>query len=112
MLVFGTAGMALGRFENKLVDFDLDANGQHTIFDPDDSFNDQQTDIGYVIGAGAAARVTDNMRVRFETQYVDFGRSRNFVNLADDALPPVTGPQRYDVENEMLIFRFGLSFGF
>ncbi len=112
LLLFGTAGVALGRYKNELIDFDLDANNQYTIFDTDDSFSDQQTDIGWVVGAGAEARVTDNVRLRFETQYVDFGRSRNIVNLADDALPPTSGPQRYDVENELLVFRFGLTFGF
>ncbi len=111
ILVFATAGLALGRLEDQLFDLDLDASGQYTIYDTDDSFIDRRTELGWVAGGGVELRVAENWRLRAEAQYVDFGSSTSITNLADDAIA-ATGPQRFDVENEMLIGRLGVSYSF
>jgi opacity protein-like surface antigen len=112
LLLFGTAGVALGSFENELFDLDLDENNHYTIYDLDDSFLDKRQDIGLAVGGGAEFRLARHWNIRIEGQFIDFGTSRNIVNLADDAVPPTTGTQNYDVENEMLVIRGGLTYTF
>ncbi|MEF2551841.1 outer membrane protein [Aurantimonas sp. A2-1-M11] len=55
-LVFATGGVAAARNE-------LSLNG----------FSDSQTSIGYTLGAGVEARITDNVTSRLEYRYSDFG---------------------------------------
>ncbi|MBC6717693.1 porin family protein [Aurantimonas sp. DM33-3] len=55
-LVFATGGVAAARNE-------LSLNG----------FSDSQTSIGYTLGAGVEARVSDDVTTRLEYRYSDFG---------------------------------------
>ena len=121
--LFAAAGLAAARIENSLTDRDAyrDENGEWVLLpngraaqrtDPDDSFRDGSTEIGWVIGAGIEAPLTDAWTLRLDGSYLDFGRSTYHANRSgDDRCCGAGTPRRpvtYRIENELTIMRFAL----
>ena len=123
--VFATAGLAAARIDNTLTDLDRscvpagDPDCRPTPWrtDPDDSFHDGSTEIGWVIGAGVETSLSDAWTLRLEGSYLDFGRSTHYANRSGDGRCGPGSPRRpcaYRVENRLgivrlaIIRRFGL----
>ena len=120
--LFAVAGLAAGRIENSLTDLDAyRRNGEWVLLpngrpaqrmDPDDSFRNGSTEIGWVIGAGVEAALTDAWTLRLSGSYLDFGRSTHHANLSGNdrccgAGSPRT-PVSYRIENKLGIARAAL----
>ena len=108
---FATGGLAAARIDNSVTDTDFDRDPiGHT--DPDDSFRDSSTRLGWAIGVGVETGLPDNWTLRLEGSYLDFGRSTYYVNRSGNNLCCGIGtqrrPVRYQVENSLGILRLGL----
>ena len=121
--VFASAGLALARIENSLIDLDAyrDRSGEWVLLpngraaqrmDPDDSFRDGSTEFGWVIGAGIEAPLGDAWTLRLEGSYLDFGESTHYANRSgDDRCCGRGSPRRpvsYRIENKLGIARLAL----
>ena len=118
--LFAAAGLAAARIGNSLTDLDAyrDANGEWVLLpngraaqrvDPDDSFYRGSTELGWVIGAGIEAPLTDAWTLRLDGSYLDLGRSTYHANRSgDDRCCGAGTPRRpvtYRIENELIIMR-------
>ena len=125
--VFASAGLALARIENSLMDLDAyrDRNGEWVLLpngraaqrmDPDDSFRDGSTEFGWVIGAGVEAPLSDAWTLRLEGSYLDFGEGAHHANRSgDDRCCGAGSPRRpvsYRIENRFGIVRLGIIYRF
>ena len=81
--VFASGGIAAARIDNSVTDIDFGPN-KPTQMDPDDSFRDGSTEIGWVIGLSVEAPLADAWTLRIEGSYLDFGRSTHYVNRSAD----------------------------
>lgn len=100
-LVFGTGGLAIGESVDLKRDFPAaPAFG----FRKDDS----GTRYGYAIGAGVEYAVTDNIIVRGEYQYVDFGKEK--LNLESRSIAGAS--QRASIDQDMHVIRAGVAYKF
>ena len=81
--VFASGGIAAARIENSVIDIDSGPN-MPSRMDPDDSFRDGSTEIGWVIGLGVEAPLADAWTLRLGGSYLDFGRSTHYVNRSGD----------------------------
>ena len=77
--VFVTGGVAVSRIANSVVDIDFGPD-MPTQEDPDDSFRDRSTEVGWVIGAGIEVPLPDSWALRLEGSHLDFGRETHRVN--------------------------------
>lgn len=93
--LFATAGVAIADVKNELTDTDAG------VFDPDDSFSDDDTRFGWVAGGGAEWMFAENWIGRAEALYFDFGEESYFVDTA------ATNSQ-YDVDNTALVARIAI----
>ena len=121
--VFASAGLALARVENSLTDLD---RGLDRSFDPprptpwrtdpDDSFRDGSTELGWVVGAGVEAPLGDAWTLRLEGSYLDFGESTHHANRSGNNRCCGAGtprrPVSYRVENRIGIVRLGFIYRF
>ena len=108
--VFATGGVAAARIVNSVTDIDFGPN-MPTRRDPDDSFRDGSTEIGWAVGVGVEAAVADGWILRLEGSYLDFGRSTHYVNRSGDGRCGPRNPRRscpYDVENKLGIVRLAI----
>ena len=114
--VFASGGLAVTRVANSVTDIDF-GPGMPTRMDPDDSFRDGSTEVGWVVGAGVEAPLSDAWTLRLEGSYLDFGHSTHYVNRSGDGRCGPGNSRRpcpYDIEHEFgmvrlaLICRFGL----
>ena len=108
--VFVTAGLAFAGISNSVTDIDSSDSG--SMVDPDDSFSKDSTEMGWVIGAGAEAALSDAWALRLEGLYLDFGESTHLVNRSANnrCCGPET-PRRaasYEVENRISIARLAI----
>ncbi len=108
--VFVTAGLAFADISNSVTDIDSSDSG--SMVDPDDSFSKDSTEMGWVIGAGAEAALSDAWALRLEGLYLDFGESTHLVNRSANnrCCGPET-PRRaasYEVENRISIARLAI----
>ena len=125
--VFASAGLALARIENSLMDLDAyrDRSGEWVLLpngraaqrmDPDDSFRDGSTEFGWVIGAGVEAPLSDAWTLRLEGSYLDFGEDAHHANRSgDDRCCGAGSPRRpvsYRIENKLGIVRLGIIYRF
>lgn len=108
--VFVTGGLAFAGISNSVTDIDSSDSG--SMVDPDDSFSKDSTEVGWVVGAGAEAGLSDAWALRFEGLYMDFGESTHLVNRSANnrCCGPET-PRRaafYEVENRLSVARLAI----
>ena len=121
--VFVSGGLATAGIDNSLTDLDAyrDQNGEWVLLpngraaqrrDPDDSFHDGSTEIGWVIGVGIETSLTDAWTLRLEGSYLDFGARTHDANRSgDDRCCGRGSPRRpvsYDVENKLGLMRLAI----
>ena len=75
--VFATGGLAIARIANSVTDIDFPPRR----IDPDDSFRDSSTEIGWVIGVVVETPLADDWTLRLEGSYLDFGSSTYYEPL-------------------------------
>lgn len=109
--VFATGGLAVARIANSVTDIDFPP----TRVDPDDSFRDSSTEIGWVVGIGVETPLADVWRLRLEGSYMDFGSSTHYVNRSGDNVCGPGNPRRpcpYHIENTLALVRLVLIYPF
>ena len=112
--VFATGGLAVAGIANSVTDIDFSRNMPPRM-DPDDSFRDRSTRIGWVIGGGVEAPLADAWVLRLEGSYLDFGRNTYNVNRSGNNACGPGNPRRpcpYNVENKLGIVRFAIIYRF
>lgn len=106
-IVFATAGLAIAGISNSVTDID-----SGTIWDPDDSFSEDSTELGWVIGTGLETALSDIWALRLEVLYMDFGENTYLVNRSGNNLccGPDTPrrPVSYEVENRFSTARLAI----
>ena len=117
--LFVSAGLAAARIENALTDLDrgLDRSFDPPRptpwrMDPDDSFRDGSTELGWVIGAGVETSLDDAWTLRLEGSYLDFGESTHHANRSGNnrccGKDTPRRPVSYRIENKLGIVRLAL----
>ena len=119
--LFVNGGPAWARISNSVTDIDFSRN-KPSWKDPDDSFEDNSSRFGWVIGLGAEIQWNKNLRralkndetwtIRLEGSYIDFGKESYTVNHSGNNRCGVGGPQRpciYTFSNKIRILRLVLS---
>ncbi len=109
--VFTTGGLAIARIANSVTDIDFPP----TRLDPDDSFHDRSTEIGWVVGAGVETPLADGWTLRLEGSYLDFGSSTYYANRSGNDPCGPDNPRRpcpYRVENNLALMRLALIYPF
>ena len=119
--VFVSGGLATAGINNSLIDLDRscvpagDLGGCRPTpwrRDPDDSFHDGSTEIGWVVSVGIETSLTDAWTLRLEGSYLDFGARTHDANRSGD--DPCCGsgssrrPVSYDVENKLGLMRLAI----
>ena len=115
--VFAAAGPAVARIVNSLTDIDRKFDEERKVchswhVDPDDSFRDDDTTVGWTIGAGVETALADAWTLRLEGLYLDFGRSTHAANRSRN--DPCCGdgtdrrPVSYRIENELGVLRLAV----
>ena len=105
--LFVSGGMALARIDNSVTDIDFGPN-RPTQVDPDDSFSNDATELGWVLGVGVEAPLTADWQLRLEGSYLDFGKGTYYVNRSGDGRCGPGMPRRpcpYNVKNKLSIVR-------
>ena len=113
--VFLTAGPAIAYIEKSVTDIDFSPEFPLGVFDPDDSFRDHSTDLGYVVGAGFESPFLANSFLRFDVSYYNFGEDTHQVNHSGGNRCGPGGPNRpcnFDIEHELVASRIALVFRF
>ena len=110
--VFATGGLAAARISNSVTDLDRSGLNDPWRFDPDDSFRQTSTEVGWTISVGVEAALSPAWSLRLEGNHLDFGSSTHHVNhSANDHCGP-GNPQRpcpYKVKNKLGVIRLGIS---
>ena len=108
--VFASGGIAVAGIDNSVTDIDFGPNTP-TRIDPDDSFRDGSTEVGWVIGLGVEALLAGAWALRLEGSYLDFGRSTHYVNHSGDGRCGPGMPRRpcpYNIENKIIGVRLAI----
>ena len=108
--VLFNGGVAVAGIENSVTDIDFFPD-MPPRKDPDDSFHDRSTRIGWVLGLGIEAPLGDAWRWRLDGSYLGFGRSTHRVNRSGNNPCGPGGPReacRYRVENHLVILRLAI----
>ncbi len=114
VLLFATAGMALSRVNRSVTDIDSGRDIAPHV-DPDDSFSDHTTEVGWVAGAGLETHLTRAWDVRLEGLYMDFGRSTHHVNHSGNNRCGPGGlhkPCPYKIDNALGVIRLAITYRF
>ena len=113
--LFATGGLAAARIVNSVTDIDYSGTSclqMDLRLDPDDSFRDSSTEVGWVIGVGVETPLADAWTLRLDGSYLDFGRSTYRANRAGDGRCCGSGSERrpvsYVVENRLGIVRLAI----
>lgn len=115
--VFVAAGPAVARIVNSLTDIDREFDRERQVchswrVDPDDSFRDDDTTIGWTVGVGVETALADAWTLRLEGSYLDFGRSAHSANRSGDDSCCGRGtarrPVSYRIENELGVLRLAI----
>jgi outer membrane immunogenic protein len=103
ILVFGTAGIAVGQVKNHwgwgFPGFDFS----------DSQFSVNNARAGYVVGGGIEAMIAPKISVRFEAMHVDLGTSRSTINGTPNCCAPA-GTFTTEFKNTANIGRVGLTY--
>ena len=108
--VLFNGGVTVAGIENSVTDIDFFGD-MSPRKDPDDSFHDRSTRIGWVLGLGIEAPLGDAWRWRLDGSYLGFGRSTHRVNRSGNNPCGPGGPReacRYRVENHLVILRLAI----
>ena len=109
--LFAAAGLAVARIENALADLDRSVDPPWRP-DPDDSFGDASTEVGWTLGAGVETALAGGWALRLEGLYLDFGRTTHRANLSgDDRCCGSGSPRRpvaYTIENRLGVMRLAV----
>ncbi len=112
--MFLNGGMAAAGIANSVTDIDFRGD-QPPVFDPDDSFVDDSTAVGWVVGLGVEAPLADAWTLRFDGSYLRFGPSTHKVNRSGNNRCGAGGPRRpcpYRVENSLALVRLAVIYRF
>ena len=111
--VFVAGGVSIAGISNSFTDLDPGMDGRAQV-DPDDSFDDRPTRVGWVAGVGIETPVADAWTLRLEGLYEDFGET---VHQAENRLGVNTGvcgpaqlpsPCRYGFDQRFALLRLVL----
>ena len=108
--VYLDGGVSVARLSNSFTDLDPGTNGQMDV-DHDDSFDDQLTRVGWVIGTGIEMPVAGAWNIRFEGLYMDTGETghqapnRLGVNAGICGPAGLPSPCRYDIDQRFALLR-------
>ena len=108
--VFFNGGAAVASITNSVTDIDFSRNMPPRM-DPDDSFHDRSTKIGWVLGLGIEAPLADGWKWRLDGSYLGFGRGTHRVNRSGNNPCGPGGPRRacsYRVENHLVLLRLAV----
>jgi len=103
LLIYGTAGVAVGQVSNRwgwgFPGFDFS----------DSQFSVNNTQVGYVVGGGIEAMITPNVSIRFEAMHIDLGTSRSTITGRPNCCVP-PGTFTTEFKNTADVGRVGLSY--
>ena len=108
--VFLDGGVSVVGISNSFIDLDPGTDGQMQV-DHDDSFDDQLTRIGWVVGTGIDMPVAGAWNIRFEGLYVDTGETdhqapnRLGVNAGVCGPAGLPSPCRYGIDQRFALLR-------
>lgn len=108
--VFLDGGVSVAGISNSFIDLDPGTDGQMHV-DHDDSFDDQLTRVGWVVGTGIEMPVAGTWSIRFEGQYVDTGETghqapnRLGVNAGICGPAGLPSPCRYGIDQRFALLR-------
>ena len=119
--LFANGGLALAQIRNSVTDIDFRLDGPPQV-DPDDSFEDDSIQLGWVIGHGAEFPLTKGSRrflkdkevwtLRVEGFHADFGEETYTVNHSGGNRCGAGGPLRpciYNIDNKVRVLRLVVS---
>ncbi len=112
--VFATGGLAIAGIADSVTDIDYSRTRPPRI-DPDDSFHDVSTDIGWLVRTGVEASLTWAWALRLDASYLDFGRRTYEVNRSGDNRCGPGGPRRpcpYSIRHELGLVRLAVVYRF
>lgn len=107
---FAGGGPAAARIRSSVSDIDFAAD-RPPRFDPDDSFRDRGTKLGWTAGLGVETALTEGWTLRLEGSWFDFGRSVHRVNHSGDGRCGPDGPRRpcrYEIRNRLGMLRLAV----
>ena len=111
--VFLAGGVSVAGILNSFTDLDEGTDGRMQL-DPDDSFDERSTRVGWVAGAGIDTPVGGAWTLRFEGLYMDFGEAvhqvenRLGVNAGVCGPAGLPSPCRYGVDQRFALLRLVL----
>ena len=108
--LFISGGIAVARIENSVTDIDFGPDMPDQV-DPDDSFHDNSTEIGWVVDLGIEALLSDTWTLRLEGSYLDFGQETHYLNHSGNNRCGPGKPRRpcpYDIENKLSSVRLAI----
>ena len=112
--VFGTAGLAVARVTTSVTDIDVFRDRPPQV-DPDDSFRDVSTDLGWVVRIGVETALSRAWALRLDGAYVAFGSRTHTVNRSGNNRCGPGGPQRpcqYEASHTLGSVRLGFLYRF
>lgn len=112
--VFGKGGLAVAYVDNSVTDIDF-FRDRPPMPDPDDSFREVSTDVGWMLGAGVEAALSPAWALRLDGSYMRFGQSTYAVNRGRNNRCGPGGPRRpclYEVQHTLGLVRLGFVYRF
>ena len=109
--LFVTGGAAVARIADSVTDIDYSQAVPQGAVDPDDSFRNRSTKVGWVLGAGVEAPLADDWALRLEALHLDFGENDYHVNHSGNNSCGRGGPRRPcvdKIEHRLDIFRLAV----
>ena len=106
---FVTGGVAMAQIRKSITDIDFSENAPSAV-DPDDSFTNSGTNLGWVVGVGVETPISDAWSLRLEGLYMEFESSTHTVNHSGDGRcgpgnARMACPFRFD--SDLTIIRLG-----
>ena len=108
--VFLTGGVSVAGLANSFTDLDAGPDGRPRV-DPDDSFAERATRVGWAAGGGLETPLAGAWSLRLEGLYMDFGETTHHVENRLDANAGVCGPAglpspcRYRIDQRFALLR-------